>query len=64
MTVVLVVVAVGVLVGVPVYRQQVAIREIDRLGGGGETRSGGPQWLRDIVGDEWMRGFDAVVQHT
>ena len=60
-TAVLVVVAVGLHFGFPIYRQQVAIREIERVGGSVETRDGGPEWLRDQVGAERMKLFDEVV---
>ena len=60
-TAVLVVGAVGLRVGVPAYRQREAIRAIERLGGEVETAEGGPRWLRERVGGEWMRGFDEVV---
>jgi internalin A len=58
---VLVVVAVGLRFGVPIYRQQVAIREIQRFYGTVETRPRGPKWLRERVGDEEMKLFDDVV---
>ena len=57
---VLVVIAVGLSVWVPYHREQVAIREIKRLGGSVGTEKGGPDWLRGLVGDEWMVGFDRV----
>ena len=43
--VVLVVVGVGLRIGVPAYRQQVAIREIERLGGRIDRPSQIPFWL-------------------
>lgn len=60
-TVVLIVLAVGLRFGVPVYRQQVAIDEIERLGGTVQMRPRGPVWLRDRVGDKRMKLFDEVV---
>jgi len=61
-TAVLVVVAVGLQFGVPIYRQQLALREIERLRGRVVTREGGPAWLRQLVGDTWMTPFDRVVR--
>ncbi|MSR60425.1 MAG: hypothetical protein EXS05_22760 [Planctomycetaceae bacterium] len=46
--------------GLPIYRQHVAIREIERLGGRIESDKGGPGWLRNWIGDERMKGFDEV----
>jgi len=57
-TVALVVVAVGLGFGVPIYRQQVAIREIDRFGGWVAREPGGPDWLRRWTGSENI--FDEV----
>ena len=58
---VLAVIAVGLSVWLPYQREQVAIREIERLGGTVFPKLGGPTWLRDLVGDEWMVGFDRVL---
>ena len=44
-TVVLVVVAIGLRIGAPIYRQQVAIREIEVLDGSIRTEPTGPRWL-------------------
>lgn len=60
-TLVLVVTALLVQFGVPIYRQESALREIKRVGGHVETLPGGPQWLRDRVGDERMKLFDKVT---
>src|SRR4029077_4291738 len=60
-TVALVVVVVGLQFGLPVYRQHVANRDIERLGGTVETRPGGPKWLRYGVGNEPMKLFDQVI---
>jgi hypothetical protein len=49
---VLVVLVVALRVGIPIYRQQVAIREIERLGGWVLTEERGPNWLRRWVGDK------------
>jgi len=40
-----VVVTVGLRLGVPIYRQQVAVREIELLGGTVRTLPRGPEWL-------------------
>lgn len=60
-TVVLVVVAIGLRIGLPSYRREVAIREIERLGGMVETRKCGPKWLRDWLGDKCIKFFDEVT---
>src|SRR5262245_13184589 len=58
-----VVIAVGVAlrIGVPIYHQQTAIREIEQLGGKVKTLPGGPDWLRAWVGDNRMKPFDHVT---
>ncbi|MFN0056482.1 MAG: hypothetical protein ACKV0T_30410 [Planctomycetales bacterium] len=61
-TFVVVIVAGGIRFGMPVYRRQVAIREIERVGGIVATRNVGPVWLRSVVGEEWMQRFDDVVE--
>jgi len=62
-TVVLVVVAAGLRIGVPIYRQQAAVREIERADPKSYIlrRPRGPTWLRDWVGEERMEPFDDVV---
>ena len=57
---VLVVLGVGVQIGVPIYRQQVVIREIEQVGGIALTFPRGPEWVRDRVGDDWMRLIEDV----
>ena len=53
--------AVSVLcVGVPAYRQHLAIQEITRLGGLVDTKPHSSKWLRDCVGKRGMRPFEAV----
>ncbi len=42
-------------------RQQAAIAEIERLDGFVWTEDGGPDWLRELVGDERMTVFDRVM---
>ncbi|MGE5195678.1 MAG: hypothetical protein ACM3U2_24565, partial [Deltaproteobacteria bacterium] len=59
---VLVVAAAALHLGMPIYRQHVCIREIERVGGVALTFPRGPEWLRDRVGDERMRLFEDVVE--
>ncbi len=61
-TVLLVVAAVGLQVGLPIYRQQVAIRLIEKLEGIFELTPRGPDWLRNFVGEDRMEPFDAVTK--
>jgi hypothetical protein len=49
-------------IGVPAYRQHVAIQEIGRLGGHIQTEERVPAWLRQWLGPETLRRFDSV--HT
>jgi hypothetical protein len=52
---------VGILwTGVPAFRRYVAICEIERVGGRIGFYRGGPEWLRELLGDELMRCFDEV----
>src|SRR5258708_6088843 len=48
-------------IGISGYRQHVAIREIERVGGLVAIRPRGPLWLRQRVGNEQMKPFDEVV---
>jgi len=57
---VVVIAAVAVPPAIPLYRQYVAIRDIERLDGWIGAREGGPKWLRDRIGDEPMKAFDRV----
>lgn len=61
-TVVLVVVAIALPVGVPIWRQQVLLHEIERLGGLYYTSPRGPDWLRQWIGEEQMAALDDVVR--
>jgi hypothetical protein len=62
LTIALVLVGLGLRSGYPIYRQQMAIREIRRLGGDARVTLNGPDWLRDrvakrirdIVGHIWV----------
>ena len=58
--VVLIVASVGLGTFVPYYRQQVALREIERLGGIMKIEPGGPEWLRQRLGNERMKVFDKI----
>ncbi|TWU14344.1 Leucine Rich repeats (2 copies) [Symmachiella macrocystis] len=40
------------------YRVQQLVAGIEACGGGVGFELGGPTWLRNIVGDEWMKPFD------
>ena len=44
-----IVLAVGLRVGLPIYRQQVAVGEIERLGGWVFTAPRTPEWLYDLL---------------
>ncbi len=59
-TVVLVVIAVGLHFGLPIYRQKAAKAMIKRVGGEFRTEKGGPGWLRRQIGDERMTLLDVV----
>jgi hypothetical protein len=59
-TVVFLVASVGFRIGLPIYRQQVTIREIERVGGTVHFDKAGPEWLRELLGDERMRCVDAI----
>jgi Leucine-rich repeat (LRR) protein len=57
----LVVVAVGLQIGAPIYRRNAALRELERLDANVEWRPQGPRWLRERVGDDRMKLFDDVI---
>lgn len=57
---VLLVAAVALRIGAPIYQEQAAIREIERLGGTVFVEKGGPVWLRNRLGDERMTWFEHV----
>src|SRR5262245_18297777 len=61
-TLALIVVAVGLKIGVPVYRHRSAIQEMERAGGKVQIRGGGPDWLRQRIGNERMTLFDEVYE--
>jgi hypothetical protein len=50
----------GLRIGVPIYRQQEAIRELEGIDGRCHIEPGGPDWLRRWLGDEQMKPFDSV----
>src|SRR5262249_42792281 len=54
-TLLVVLVGAGVHLGMSVYRQELTIRKIEGMGGRVGGALGGPDWLRRLVGDEWMR---------
>ena len=59
-TVLLIVVALGLRIGIPVYRQQAAIREIQRLGGVVYVQPRGPIWLRERIPARFNELFGEV----
>jgi hypothetical protein len=61
LTVVLVLLGLGLRFGLPIYRQQVAIREIRRLGGSVRVRVNSPEWLRERLPDVWNEVFGRVI---
>ena len=54
----------GLVALLPWQRRVQAITGIERLGGDVETMPVGPDWLRNIVGDEVMLGYDDVYHVT
>src|SRR5258708_31330620 len=54
-TVVLVGVAVGLRIGIPIYRHLVLFDEVERLGGRIEAYPGRPEWLQYWLGREMNR---------
>ena len=54
------VVSLGLRFGEPIWRRQLAIWELERIGGRLSFDKTGPSWLRELVGDRRMRAFDAV----
>ncbi len=59
--VVLTIVAGGLWIGVPIYRQRVAIREIERAGGNVVYMESGQDWLFRWLGDDGMSGLAEVA---
>jgi hypothetical protein len=64
----MVLLAVFLPVWLPYHREQVVIREIERLGGKVEVELyepqwwwDAPEWLQEIVADGWLSWFDEVV---
>ena len=47
-------------IGIPAYRQQAAIQEIERAGGKVEFRPRGPDWLRAVVGESFLNWLGDV----
>jgi hypothetical protein len=48
---VVIVVALGLRVGLPIYREHVAVAEVERLGGWAFTEPWGPEWLASLLYD-------------
>jgi hypothetical protein len=61
-TMVLAVVAAGLRIGVPIWRQQVASREIERLRGQIEVRNDGPLWLQELMGPKDAQIFNVITR--
>jgi Leucine-rich repeat (LRR) protein len=61
LAVVLVIFSVGTRIGLPLYRQAIAIREVERLGGTASIRPWGPEWLRKRFGNSWTKLAGEVV---
>jgi hypothetical protein len=59
----LTVIAAGLRVGLPIYRQQVAIREIERVGGVVDRRPG-KSWIHNWLSDERLSWFDEIHSVT
>src|SRR5262245_54859996 len=53
---------VGLQFGLPVYRQQLALQELERAGGRFTAKKGGPKWLRKFLGDDRVRVLDRVTE--
>jgi hypothetical protein len=58
---VLIVAAAALHFGAPLYRQHVAVREVERANGKVHSLPRGPQWLRDWVGEDRMKLFDDPI---
>jgi hypothetical protein len=57
----LVLAAVGLHIGVPIYRQHIAIQAVERLGGQVSSLPRGPNWLRGwLVYPRWRMFHDVV----
>jgi hypothetical protein len=55
---VMIVAAIGLRFGLPIYRQQAVIREIEHFNGSVQFHRLGPEWLREWVGEKRMEWFD------
>ena len=47
-------------IGIPAYRQSVALQKLRPYGQVADVRRVGPEWLRRLVGEERMLPFDEV----
>lgn len=59
--VLLVVFVAGLTIGLPTYRRNAATETLRRHGAGVATEPVGPSWLRQCIGDDYMRPFDDVT---
>ena len=57
-----IVAGIGLRIGVPIYRQQMAIREVERLGGSVGMNPVGPEWLQRRVGSIFPALFANVLR--
>ena len=51
-----------VCLGVADCRAISLLHESRRVGGRYKLREGGPNWLRSLIGPDWMLGFDEIVK--
>jgi len=58
----LIVAALGLRFGVPIYRKLMVVRNIERLGGLVQRTPGGPKWLQHWAGYPWTRPLDNVPE--
>jgi|SRR5579863_9869089 len=57
-TVVLVVAGIGLSIWLPYDREQPIVEKIENWGGRAHRRKVGPQWLRQLVGEDGMKRID------
>jgi len=59
---VIAVASVALRIGLPIYRQRLAIQELNRAYAHMLTNERGPRWLRRWLGTKRMRCYDEIVQ--
>jgi hypothetical protein len=62
LTILLVILGLALRIGLPIYKQQMAIRQVRRLGGEVEVRMNGPKWLSDRLPDCCKEALGSVWQ--